>query len=66
MHERQVKLQAEMRGMGWSLHARNGRKAAMSALTIDNAAKLNTLGRALMLEIVEAIERSKPIRRCAW
>src|SRR5216683_4103063 len=26
-------------------------------LTIDNAAKLNTLGRALMIEIVEAIER---------
>jgi enoyl-CoA hydratase len=26
-------------------------------LTIDNAAKLNTLGRALMVEIVEAIER---------
>src|SRR5579864_4650767 len=26
-------------------------------LTIDNRAKLNTLGRALMLEIVEAIER---------
>ena len=26
-------------------------------LTIDNAAKLNTLNRALMVEIVEAIER---------
>jgi enoyl-CoA hydratase len=29
----------------------------LARVTIDNAAKLNTLGRALMLELVEAIER---------
>src|SRR6266853_1842797 len=29
----------------------------LARLTIDNAAKLNTLNRALMVEIVEAIER---------
>ena len=58
MHEPRVKLQAEKRAMGVVV-AREERKEGghLARLTIDNAAKLNTLNRALMIEIVEAIER---------
>src|SRR5436190_2585234 len=58
MHEPRVKLQAEMRAMGVVV-IREERKEGghVARLTIDNAAKLNTLNRALMVEIVEAIER---------
>jgi enoyl-CoA hydratase len=58
MHERRVKLQAEKRAMG-VLVTREERPEGghVARLTIDNAAKLNTLNRALMVEIVEAIER---------
>jgi enoyl-CoA hydratase len=58
MHERRVKLQAEKRAMGVGVE-REARKEGghVARLTIDNAAKLNTLNRALMVEIVEAIER---------
>jgi enoyl-CoA hydratase len=63
MHDRRVKLQAEKRAMG-VVAARIGVERQerpegghLVCLTIDNAAKLNTLGRALMVELVEAIER---------
>jgi len=66
MHQRQMKLQvklganlqAEKRAMGVVV-AREERPEGghLVRLTIDNAAKLNTLNRALMVEIVEAIER---------
>lgn len=58
MHERQAKLQAEKRAMG-VVAVRQGRPEGghLVRLTIDNAAKLNTLNRALAVEIVEAIEQ---------
>jgi enoyl-CoA hydratase len=62
MHQRQMKpkanLGAEKRAMGVVI-AREERPEGghLVRLTIDNAAKLNTLNRALMVEIVEAIER---------
>src|SRR5207248_754496 len=57
MHHRRVKLQAEKHAMGVVV-AREERKEGghLVRFTIDNAAKLNTLNRALMVEIVEAIE----------
>ncbi len=58
MHERRVKLQAEKRAMGVVVaHEERPEGGHVARLTIDNAAKLNTLNRALMVEIVEAIER---------
>jgi len=54
----QVKLRAEKRAMGVVV-AREERPEGgfVVRLTIDNAAKLNTLNRALMVEIVEAVTR---------
>jgi enoyl-CoA hydratase len=63
MHQRRGKLQAEKRAMGVvaakiGVERQERREGGhLVRLTIDNAAKLNTLGRALMVEIVEAIER---------
>jgi enoyl-CoA hydratase/carnithine racemase len=58
MHQRRIKLQAEKRAMGVVV-AREDRPEGgqVVRLTIDNAAKLNTLNRALMAEIVDAVER---------
>lgn len=58
MHERKVKLQAEKRAMGVVV-AREERPEGghLARVTIDNARKLNTLNRALMVEIVEAVQR---------
>src|SRR5712691_994782 len=58
MHERRVKLQAEIRAMGVVVVREDRPEGGhVARLTIDNAAKLNTLNRALMVELVEAIER---------
>jgi len=58
MHEHKAKLQAEKRAMGVVVaHEERKEGGHIARLTIDNAAKLNTLNRALMVEIVEAIER---------
>jgi enoyl-CoA hydratase/carnithine racemase len=58
MHQQRGKLQAEKRAMGVVAVREERREGGhLVRLTIDNAAKLNTLGRALMVEIVEAIER---------
>jgi enoyl-CoA hydratase/carnithine racemase len=56
MHERRSKLQAEKRAMGVVV-AREERPEGghLVRLTIDNAAKLNTLYRALMVEIIETL-----------
>jgi enoyl-CoA hydratase len=58
MHQRQVKLQAESCAMGVVV-AREDRPEGghVVRLTIDNRAKLNTLNRALLEEIVGAVER---------
>jgi enoyl-CoA hydratase/carnithine racemase len=57
MHERRVNLQAEKRAMGVVV-AREERPEGghVVRLTIDNARKLNTLNRALMVEIVETVQ----------
>jgi len=62
MHQRPVKpkanLQAEKRAMGVVVVREDRPEGGhVARLTIDNAAKLNTLNRALMVELVEAIER---------
>src|SRR5205807_10508923 len=58
MHQRRVKLQAEKRAMGVvAVREAQPEGGHLVRLTIDNAAKLNTLNRALMVELVEAIER---------
>jgi enoyl-CoA hydratase/carnithine racemase len=56
MHDRSVRLQAEKRAMGVSI-ARDDRPEGghVIRLTIDNAAKLNSLNRALMVEIIDAV-----------
>jgi enoyl-CoA hydratase len=56
MHHRSVRLQAEKRAMGVSI-ARDDRPEGghVIRLTIDNAAKLNSLNRALMVEIIDAV-----------
>jgi enoyl-CoA hydratase len=56
MHHRSVRLQAEKRAMGVII-ARDDRAEGghIIRLTIDNAAKLNSLNRALMVEIVDAV-----------
>src|SRR5207249_7438039 len=58
MHQRGCKLQAEKRAMGVVVVREDRPEGGhVIRLTIDNAAKLNTLNRALMVELVEAIER---------
>ncbi len=58
MHEPRVKLQAEKRAVGVVVACEERPEGGhVARLVIDNAAKLNTLNRALMVEIVEAIER---------
>jgi len=58
MHEQIGNLQAEKRAMGVSV-AREDRPEGgyLARLTIDNAAKLNSLNRELMLEIVDAVKQ---------
>jgi enoyl-CoA hydratase len=58
MHEDMINLQAETRGMA-VLVAREAREEGgyIARITIDNAAKLNTIDRALALEIVETIKQ---------
>ena len=58
MHEHIVNLQAETRGMA-VLVARDARAEGgyVARITIDNAAKLNTINRALAVEIVETIQQ---------
>jgi enoyl-CoA hydratase/carnithine racemase len=58
MHDGRVNLQAEKRAMG-VVAAREDRPEGghLVRLTIDNATKLNTLHRALMVEIVDNIRR---------
>jgi len=57
MHEQSGNLQAEKRAMGVVV-AREDRPEGghLARLTIDNAAKLNSLNRALMVEIVDAVK----------
>jgi enoyl-CoA hydratase/carnithine racemase len=58
MHERWVNLQAEKRAMGIVVVREDRPEGGhVVRLTIDNAAKLNTLNRALMVEIVETVQR---------
>jgi enoyl-CoA hydratase len=56
MHHRSVRLQAEKRAMGVII-ARDDRAEGghIIRLTIDNAAKLNSLNRALIVEIIDAV-----------
>jgi enoyl-CoA hydratase/carnithine racemase len=58
MHQPRVNLQAEKRAMGVVV-AREERPEGghVARLTIDNAAKLNTLNRALMVEIIETVQQ---------
>ncbi len=57
MHERNSNLQAEKRAMGVTVaREEHGEGGHLARVTIDNAAKLNTLNRVLMVEIVEAVE----------
>src|SRR5712691_1571588 len=57
MHQRGCKLQAEKRAMSVVVDREERTEGGhLVRFTIDNAAKLNTLNRALMVEIVEAIE----------
>jgi enoyl-CoA hydratase/carnithine racemase len=57
MHDQDGNLQAEKRAMGVVV-AREDRPEGgwLARLTIDNAAKLNSLNRALMVEIVDAVK----------
>jgi enoyl-CoA hydratase/carnithine racemase len=57
MHEHSGNLQAEKRAMGVSV-AREERPEGghLARLVIDNAAKLNSLNRGLMVEIVDAVK----------
>jgi enoyl-CoA hydratase len=58
MHQRRGKLQAEKRTMPVVVNREERPEGGhLARVTIDNRAKLNTLDRALMIEIVEAIER---------
>lgn len=58
MHDNTVNLQVETRGMA-VLVARETREdgGCVVRITIDNAAKLNTINRALAVEIVETIKQ---------
>jgi enoyl-CoA hydratase len=59
MHERSTNLQAEKSAMQIVVvrEERPESGGHLARVTIDNAAKLNTLNRALMVEIVETVER---------
>src|SRR6202040_3723899 len=57
MHDQGGNLQAEKRAMGVTVvHEDRPEGGHLARLTIDNAAKLNSLNRELMLEIVDAIK----------
>jgi enoyl-CoA hydratase len=57
MHEQSGNLQAEKRAMGVTVvHEDRPEGGHLSRLTIDNAAKLNSLNRELMVEIVDAVK----------
>jgi enoyl-CoA hydratase len=57
MHEQSGNLQAEKRAMGVTVvHEDRPEGGYLARLTIDNAAKLNSLNRALMVEIVDAVK----------
>jgi enoyl-CoA hydratase len=57
MHDRSGNLQAEKRVMGVTVvHVDRPEGGYLARLTIDNAAKLNSLNRALMVEIVDAVK----------
>jgi enoyl-CoA hydratase len=57
MHDRGGNLQAEKRVMGVSVvHVDRPEGGYLARLTIDNATKLNSLNRALMVEIVDAVK----------
>jgi enoyl-CoA hydratase len=57
MHEEIGNLQAEKRAMGVTVvHEDRPEGGYLARLTIDNAAKLNSLNRALMVEIVDAVK----------
>jgi enoyl-CoA hydratase/carnithine racemase len=57
MHEQSGNLQAEKRAMGVTVvHEDRPEGGHLARLTIDNAAKLNSLNRELMVEIVDAIK----------
>jgi enoyl-CoA hydratase/carnithine racemase len=58
MHDKSANLQAETRAMA-VLVAREARPEGgyVARITIDNAAKLNTIDRALAVEIVETVKR---------
>jgi enoyl-CoA hydratase len=59
MHERSTNFQAEKSAMQIVVvrEERPESGGHLARVTIDNAAKLNTLNRALMVEIVETVER---------
>jgi enoyl-CoA hydratase len=58
MHKRVVNLQAEKRAMPVSVVREERPEGGhLARVTIDNRARLNTLDRALLVEIVETIER---------
>jgi len=57
MHQPESNLQAETRAMGVVVVREDRPEGGhLARVTIDNRAKLNTLGRALMVEIVETVE----------
>jgi enoyl-CoA hydratase len=57
MHKESGNLQAEKRAMGVSVvREERAEGGHVARLTIDNAAKLNSLNRALTVEIVEAVK----------
>jgi enoyl-CoA hydratase len=57
MHEQSGNLQAEKRAMGVTVVREERPEGGyLARLTIDNAAKLNSLNRALMVEIVDAVK----------
>jgi enoyl-CoA hydratase len=58
MHQRRMKLQAEKRAMGIvAVREERLEGGHLVRVTIDNARKLNTLDRALMVELVKTIEQ---------
>jgi enoyl-CoA hydratase len=57
MHDQGGNLQAEKRAMGVTVvHEDRPEGGYLARLTIDNAAKLNSLNRTLMVEIVDAVK----------
>ena len=58
MHQRRINLQAEKRAMPVVVVREERPEGGhLARVTIDNRGKLNTLNRALMVEIVETVER---------